>query len=157
MAAKAYPVTLRLECNPKIKKPRMHLEVLVLPNPTKNEYRISYEAGMKVIGHPSKWLLELPFSQKKLEKLLQNNFSGEVKQCVVNTPEESRVLETLCVEDWLTIWELFGINGNKKAVTVLKYLAIENLTQRVEKILKQLPVPVNYLISPEVQEIAKVR
>jgi hypothetical protein len=149
MIAKAYPVTLQVECTPQLKKQGMHLEVLVLPNSRQNEYRISYEAGLKVIGYPSKWLLELPFSQKKLERLQRNDFSGEVKPCIVNTSEESRVLETLSIEDWLTIWELFAINGNKKAVTVLKYLALENISPRVEKILKQLPIPVNYLIAPE--------
>lgn len=153
MIAKAYPVTLQVECTPQLKKQGMHLEVLVLPNSRQNEYRISYEAGLKVIGYPSKWLLELPFSQKKLERLQRNDFSGEVKQCVVNTSEESRIWETLCIGDWLTIWELFAINGNKKAAAVLKYLAFENIEQRVEKILNQLPIPVNYLISQKEHEI----
>lgn len=153
MIAKAYPITLQVECIPQLKKQGMHLEVLVLPNSRRNEYRISYEAGLKVIGHPSQWLLGLPFSQKKLQRLQRNDFSGEVKQCVVNTSEELRIWETLCIGDWLTIWELFAINGNKKAAAVLKYLASENIEQRVEKILNQLPIPVNYLISQKEHEI----
>lgn len=123
---------------------KLLLEVLILP---KREYRISPESGLGVIGVLENWLQELPNSPRKLKTLLQRGFSGESKLCQVNTTKESKIVESLSLNDWLTIWEVFAFRGNSKAAAVLKACAKQNIPLRVEAALKPYSIQERFLYS----------
>jgi hypothetical protein len=107
---------------------KLQLEILVLPD---QEYRISYESGLEVIGAYQGWLQELPNSPNQLKTLSTKGFSGLSKTCLINTEEETKTVESLSLNDWLTVWEVFAYHGNSKAAAVLKACAKENIPDRV--------------------------
>lgn len=107
---------------------KLQLEVLVLPN---QEYRISYESGLEVIGAHQGWFQELPNSPNRLKTLSTKGFSGLSKTCLINTEEETKTVESLSINDWLTVWEVFAYRGNSKAAAVLKACAKETIPARV--------------------------
>lgn len=112
---------------------KLLLEVLMLPN---QEYRISLESGLGVIGVYLNWLQELSNSPRKLKTLQKRGFSGERKFCQINTEKESKIVESLSLDDWLTIWEVFAFHGNSKAAAVLKACAKQSIPRRIEAALK---------------------
>lgn len=107
---------------------KLKLEVLVLPD---QEYRISYESGLEVIGAYHDWFQELPNSPNRLKTLSNKGFSGLSKTCLINTEEETKIVESLSLSDWLTVWEVFAYRGNSKAAAVLKACAQENIPDRI--------------------------
>ncbi|WP_414588933.1 hypothetical protein [Scytonema sp. PCC 10023] len=109
---------------------KVFLEVLALSN---SEYRIRIESGLSLIGLPINWLLQLPWSPRKLKKLEKQGFSGATKQCKIQTQEGIQTVETLSIKDWLIIWEFFACRGNSKAAAILRACAEENIPTRVEK------------------------
>lgn len=117
----AYSIVLKLQA-------KLQLEVLVLPE---QEYRISYDAGLKIIGAYPGWLQELPSSPYRLKTLLKRGFSGLAKTCIINTEEKTEIVKCLSLSDWLTVWEVFAYRGNSKAAAVLKACAEETIPARV--------------------------
>ncbi len=107
----------------------LQLEVLILPD---KEYRISFWAGLTIIGLFPNWLIQLPNCANKLERLKKRGYSGLSKQCSIQTPEGSKIVESLSLDDWLTIWEFFACRGNGKAAAILKACAKENIPQQIE-------------------------
>jgi hypothetical protein len=116
-----HPIVLKLQ-------EKLQLEVLVLPD---QEYRISYESGLEVIGTHPGWLQALPSSPYRRKALERRGFSGLSKTCLINTKQETKTVESLSLNDWLTIWEVFAYRGNSKAAAVLKACAKETIPARV--------------------------
>lgn len=128
----AKPIVLKLQ-----ERLQLRLEVLELQD---NEYRISFESGLAVAGLFPNWLLDLPSSRSRLKKLEKMGFSGVSKQCSLKTPEGYLTVESLSIDDWLTIWEFLASRGNSKAAAVLKACALENIPSRVEAAKKTYPM-----------------
>jgi len=111
------PIYLKIETD---KKPYPELELLSLPN---GDYRISYEAGLLLIGSTPDWLATLEHSPKKLKSLRKRGFSGETITCYKSGMKGDYVTKTLSFSDFLTIWEYFANKGNTQATAILKALA----------------------------------
>lgn len=123
----AQPIKLQLQDGLATSNQNLQLEVLVLFS---GEYRINYQSGLAVIGTNSNWLKELKNSPRKLRSIENKGFSGLSKFCYVHTSNGVQEIETLSIDDWLTIWEYFANHGNTKASAVLKACAKESLQKR---------------------------
>ncbi|GAB1544612.1 hypothetical protein NUACC21_72880 [Scytonema sp. NUACC21] len=121
----AQPIKLQLQGS--YSTINLELEVLAIFS---GEYRISYQSGLAVIGTNPNWLKELKNSPRKLRTLKNKGFSGLSIFCYVHTPNGVQEMETLSIDDWLTIWEYFANHGNTKASAVLKACAKESLQKR---------------------------
>ncbi|WP_143598254.1 hypothetical protein [Tolypothrix sp. NIES-4075] len=123
----AQPIKLQLQDELVTSNQNLELEVLVLFS---GEYRISYQSGLAVIGTNLNWLKALKNSPRKLRALENKGFSGLSKLCYVHTSSCVREIETLSIDDWLTIWEYFANHNNTKASAVLKACAKESIQKR---------------------------
>ncbi|KAB8313902.1 hypothetical protein SD81_040760 [Tolypothrix campylonemoides VB511288] len=122
----AQPIKLQLQ-NSYTSNQNLQLEVLALSS---GEYRISHQSGLAVIGTNLNWLKELKNSPRKLRTLENKGFTGLSKFCYVHTPDGAQEIETLSLDDWLTIWEYFANHSNTKASAVLKACAKESIPKR---------------------------
>jgi hypothetical protein len=107
----------------------MQLTVLLLPT---EECRIEKTEGLIAIGASPTWLLEMSSSPKKAESLRRKGFSGTTEICYYPTPEGVAEVETLSFDDWLTVWEYFANRGNTRSTALLKAIALESLSNRID-------------------------
>ncbi|MBF2018458.1 MAG: hypothetical protein IGS23_25330 [Rivularia sp. T60_A2020_040] len=108
------------------------LEVLVLQT---GEYRISCTEGLHCIQANPEWLMNT--SPKKAKVFSKMKLSHQTVECRFVTEQGIRQAYTFGCNDWLSIWEYFAKKGNKRAITVLKACAKENISVRVEKVLSR--------------------
>ncbi len=103
------------------------VEVLVLAS---GEYRIGYSQGLNCIKVNPHWLLQ--DSYKKAKVFTRLKLSPLVVQCKVDTPSGTKSIHTLSCKDWLSVWEYFAKKRNRRAVSILKACAKENIASRVK-------------------------
>ena len=108
------------------------LEVLILQT---GEYRISCTEGLHCIQANSEWLMDT--SSKKANIFSKMKLSHQTIECRFATEQGIRQVYTFGCNDWLSIWEYFAKKGNKRAITILKACAKENISVRVERMLSR--------------------
>ena len=99
-----------------------------------NLYISDYQA-LSLIGVPANWLVEINPAQKKAQLLKQNGFSFKEETLFYQETDLFQVRARIW-SDWLAVWEYFAAKGNRKALTLLKTLAMQGLGNKLESLLK---------------------
>lgn len=86
--------------------------------------------GLAVIDAPVSWLLELNPAQKKARMLKYKGFSFQ-QQLVYYQDQVVFEAKTHCLSDWLVVWDYFVSKGNTKALSLLRNLAYQGVSNRV--------------------------
>ena len=96
---------------------------------------LSDSKGLSVIGVPANWIAQINPAQKKAQLLKQNGFSFKEETLFYQKTDLFQVRARIW-SDWLAVWEYFASKGNRKALTLLKTLALQGLGNKVESLLK---------------------
>lgn len=99
-----------------------------------NLYISDYQA-LSLIEVPANWLVEINPGQKKAQLLKQNGFSFKEETLFYQEIDLFQVRARIW-SDWVAVWEYFAAKGNRKALTLLKTLAMQGLGNKLESLLK---------------------
>lgn len=97
-------------------------------------FYISDIEGLLLINVPAIWLTELNPAQKKARTLKRNGFSFKEETIFYQEIDIFQVKARVWL-DWIIIWGYFAGKGNTKALSLLRYLAIQGLGNRIENLL----------------------
>ncbi len=107
---------------------QIQLQILVSQS-TDVEYSIEVSQGLTCIDFDSTWLTQYSLAKAKI--LSHLNISSDNIECRIPIEKGYHSVYALLIQDWFNIWEYFAKKGNKKAISILKACAIENIPTRI--------------------------